>query len=77
MDVINPDFILLFKTTLNAIQIRNVTKITNNNGMMMSSGNISSTLVENKNKIGNMENKIGCNREDLVTVFIIMIHLFP
>ena len=77
-DVINPDFLLLFKIKLNAIQITNVIKITNNIGMMISSGTKASPiLVENRNKIGNIENKIGCNSVDLVTVFIITVHLFP
>jgi len=37
MDVINPDFILLFNTKLNAIQIENVMGITTNIGRIISS----------------------------------------
>ena len=55
----NPDFILLFNTKLIAIQIRNVIRITNNKGKMISFGYTELTLIENKKIIGNMANKNG------------------
>ena len=55
----NPDFILLFNTKLIAIQIRNVMRITNNKGKMISLGYTEPTLLENKKIIGNMANKNG------------------
>jgi len=75
--VINPDFVLLFSTTLNTIQIRNVIKITDNSGIITSSGITESKLFDNKKIIGNIENNIGCNSGVLVIVFIITIHPFP
>ncbi len=55
----NPDFILLFNTKLIVIQTRNVIRITNNKGKMISFGYTELTLIENKKIIGNMANKNG------------------
>ena len=64
----NPDFILLFNTKLIAIQIRNVIKITNNKGKMISLEYTELILLENKKIIGNMANKKGCMTRVLLRV---------